>query len=461
MKVVIVRPNSYILPTAPPMGPASIAAWLKLKRADDVSIIDARKERLGEEGLADRVAALSPDVVGIGALSVEARDAHNVAAAVKRRLPGVTLLMGGPHVSASSERVMDDANVDFGVVGEGEESARELLDAIEAGNTSEPVEGVLSRYAGDVRFGGPRASLDVNTLPVPAWDLLPLETYFRPGRNTHDTVPASPRCLQIMTSRGCPFRCIYCHDIFGRIFRPRSPQHVLSETRDLVERFRLEAIEICDDIFNLDMDRAKTILRGLMPMRIAISFPNGIRADRADDEMLDLMEAAGTTRVSFAVESASPRIQKVIRKGLDIEKVRRIITAASKKHFLSTGYFIFGFPDETAEEMEETIRFACESKLHIASFFYLTPFPGTEAAQIARGKGVTLDEQLHDYSTLHANLTNEPEDVLRRMRKKAYRKFYMNPGRIWRTFVAAPKNRQTFVNAWKVLLLSLRDSVNY
>jgi len=443
------------------MGLVAIAAWLKQKRNAHVSIIDARKERIGPEEVAGRVSALSPDAVGIGALSAEAGDAREVAAAIKRRMTDVPVLMGGPHASTSPTDVMADPNVDFAVVGEGEETVRELLDAIDAADTSKPIEGVWGRYNKEVLFGGPRELLDVNTLPAPAWDLLPIENYFQPGRNTHDTVPASFRCLQVMTSRGCPFRCIYCHELFGRTFRPRSADRVLSEARDLKERFSLGAIEICDDIFNLAMDRAKEILRGLISLGIAISFPNGIRADRVDNEMLDLMEAAGTRRVTFAIESASDRVQKVIRKGLDLKKAHEAIAAASKKRFLSTGFFIFGFPDETAAEMEETLQFACNSELHIASFFYLTPFPGTRAAQIAREKGIDLDCLPRDYSTLYANLTNEPDEVLKRMRKKAYRKFYLNPRRMWRTFRAAPKNRQTFINAWKVLLLSIRDSVDY
>jgi len=318
LRVVIVRPNSYILATAPPMGPASLAAWLKKKRGDDIYIIDARKKRLDHSRLADKVANLNPDVVGISALSVESSDASETAKHVKKLLPEVPIVMGGPHASSAPEEVMADPNVDFAVVSEGEESFRKLLDRIENGDTSETVQGVWGRYGGELKFGGQREPLDVSDLPIPAWNLLPMEDYFAPGRNTHDTVPANVRCLQILTSRGCPFRCIYCHGIFGKTFRPRSPESVISEVESIVNTFNLKAIEVCDDIFNLDMDRAKTILRGLISMNISVSFPNGIRGDRVDAEMLYLMEAAGVRRVSFAVESANSRVQKVIKKGLDL-----------------------------------------------------------------------------------------------------------------------------------------------
>lgn len=461
MRIVLVRPNSYIVPTAPPMGLASLAAWLRLKRGDDTSIIDARKMRIPLAELADKIASSSPDVVGIGAISVEAAAAAELAAAVKRRLPSVPLIFGGPHASASPREIMEDRNVDFTVAGEGEESMRELLDRIESGDFARPVAGTWDRHNGEIRFGGVCNAIDVDTLPTPAWDLLPIKSYFKPGRNTHDTVAASVRCLPVMTSRGCPFKCIYCHGLFGHLFRPRSAANVLAEIHEIVETYRIEAIEIVDDIFNLDMDRAKEILRGLAPMRIAVSFPNGIRGDRVDEEMLDLMESANVSRVNFAVESASPRIQKLIRKGLDLDKVRRTIEAASKRRFMIGGYFMLGFPDETAAEMEETIRFASATNLHMASFFYLTAFPGTEAARIAKEKGSDLTRLPRDYSTLYANLTAEPDNVVRAMRKKAYRKFYGNPKRILRTFLAAPKTGQTLINAWKVLLLSLRDSVDY
>ncbi len=461
MRIVLIRPNSYVLPTVPPMGLASLAAWLRLKRGDDVNIIDARKRRLGPSEVAGLVAESRPDVVGIGALSVEGRDAHEVASAVKKAAPGVPVVMGGPFASADSPLAMSSESVDYAVEGEGEMSFGELLAAIERSGADSPVKGVWGRYEGKAKFGGPIEGLEVDELPTPAWELLPIETYFQPGRNTHDTVPAHVRCLQVMTSRGCPFACIYCHGLFGKTFRPRSPEKVVSEIAELVGRFDLRAIEICDDIFNLDMERAKEILRGIVPLRLFLSFPNGIRADRVDDELLDLMEEAGARRVSFAVESASPRIQKVIRKGLDLKKVEEVIEKASRRKFLSTGFFMLGLPGETSEEMDETIRFAQRSGLHIASFFYLTAFPGTEAAKLAEEKGLRVCETPRDYSTLEMNLSAEPDEVLKAKRREAYRKFYAGPRRIWRTFMKAPKNRQSLINAWRVLQLSRRDSVDY
>jgi len=461
LRIILIRPNSYVLPTAPPMGLAALASWLRLKRGDEVGIIDARKRRLDPAELAGLVAGERPDVVGIGALSVEGREAHEVAGAIKKELPAVPVVLGGPFASADSLLAMSSESVDYAVAGEGEASFEKLLNALEEGRADSPVEGVWGRYDGAVGFGGPGERPDVDELPVPAWELLPLETYFRPGRNTHDTVPAHVRCLQVMTSRGCPFACIYCHGLFGKTFRPKSPENVVGEIEELVARYNLKAIEICDDIFNLDMERAKEILRGVAPLRLHLSFPNGIRADRVDDELLDLMEQAGTRRVSFAVESASPRIQKKIRKGLDLEKVEEVIRKASRRKFLTTGYFILGFPGETSEEMDQTIRFARRSGLHIASFFYLTAFPGTEAARVAEEKGLVVCKTPRDYSTLEINLSAVPDEVLKAKRREAYRKFYASPRRVWHTFMKAPKNRQSFMNAWKVLQLSFRDSVDY
>jgi anaerobic magnesium-protoporphyrin IX monomethyl ester cyclase len=461
MKLVLARPNSYVLPTAPPAGLAALAAWIRKSTPFEVAIIDARKERLSHAALAEKIAAQLPDAVGIGAMSVEAADALAAASEIRKSLPDAVVILGGPFTAGSPERLLADPNIDYVVIGEGEESLCELLQAVAKGKAGMPIAGVWGRTGGEIGFGGPRGPLGVDLLPPPAWDLLDIQRYFQPGRNTHDNIAAHVRCLQVMTSRGCPFRCIYCHAQFGKTFRPKAAEEVLKEIRFLVERYGIRAVEISDDVFNLDMDRAKTILRGIAPLEIAISFPNGVRGDRIDEEMLDLMEAAGTRRLTIAVESASPRVQNVIRKNLDLEKVRKTIALASRKRFVTTGFFMLGFPEETAAEMEETIRFAVQSDLHIASFFYLTPFPGTEAAVWAEERGLKADKLLRDYSTLYINLSAESDDVLKAMRKRAYRKFYANPRRIVRTFLAVPKSVQTFMNAMRIILLSFKDSVDH
>ncbi len=178
------------------------------------------------------------------------------------------------------------------------------------------------------------------------------------------------RCAPIFTSRGCPFGCIYCHNVFGKKFRARSAENVLDELSMLKREYNIGEIEIIDDCFNIDLSRAKEIARGIIDRKldIAISFPNGIRADHMDKELVDLLKEAGTYRVYYAVETASPRLQKLIRKNVDLDRPKEIVDYTAAQGIMTCGFFMMGFPTETEEEIRMTIDYACRSKFHQVLF---------------------------------------------------------------------------------------------
>jgi anaerobic magnesium-protoporphyrin IX monomethyl ester cyclase len=461
MKVLLLRPNSIIIATPVPLGLAYVAESLRSRRGDDVTILDARNHRLSPSEVSERISELKPDVVGISALSFEAPETHETARLAKQVAPNTRVIIGGPYASANREAVLADASVDALVVGEGEDTAVELLDAIEKDSDLAGVKGIIYREKGSPLFTGPRPYIeDVDSLR-PAWDLLDPRSYFkREGRNSENIIKHSHKTLTVFTSRGCPFSCIFCHNVFGKKFRARTPENVVSEISHLKESYGIKELEIVDDSFNLDLPRAKAICRGIIErgLGLKITLPNGIRGDRVDEELLDLFRQAGFYRIAYAVESASPRIQKIIKKQIDLEKVRWAISETARRKMMASGYFIMGFPTETKEDMEMTAEFAVNSDLHVASFFYLNPFPGTEVARMT-----DLDltgYTFRDYSTMTVNLSAESDEVLRNVCKRTYRRFYLHPRRILSTIRVVPKNPRTLLNAFLVLRLMLQDSVN-
>ncbi len=461
MKVLLIRPNSIIIATPVPLGLAYIAQVLRERRGDEVTILDARNLRLPPEAVARRAAELQPEVVGLTGLSFESPQVHALAKLVRQAAPGAKIVVGGPYASANLEKVLEDPSFDVVVVGEGEETAKELLDAFAGRRALAEVRGIIYRENGAARFTGPRpAALDIDQY-APAWDLLDPKSYFkRSGRNSENIIKTSHRTLAVFTSRGCPYSCIFCHNIFGKKFRARSAENVVEEIAMLKERYGVKELEILDDSFNLDQERAKAIARGLIARKLdlKIALPNGIRGDRVDGEMLDLFQAAGFYRIAFAVESASPRIQELIHKRIDLNKVKQAITETARRGMVATGYFILGFPTETEADMQMTADFAVDSDLHVASFFYLNPFPGTEVAKLA-GRDLT-DCTFGDYFSITVNLSAVPDEVLHRQSKHAFRRFYLDPRRIWRTLRVVPKNPRTLLNAFLTLRLLFQDAVN-
>ncbi|MBU1651387.1 B12-binding domain-containing radical SAM protein, partial [bacterium] len=265
------------------------------------------------------------------------------------------------------------------------------------------------------------------------------------------------RVLPLVSSRGCPFKCSYCHNLFGKKVRKHSTARVVGEMEFLRNTYGIEEIEFVDDIFNVDIPRAKEIFREVIDRKLNMnfSFPNGLRSDNFDEELLDIMKEAGVYRLVFAIESGSDRIQKLIHKNLNLEKAMQNIAMADKKGFFSGGFFMMGFPTETEEELEKTIQYAKKSKLHTATFLLLTPFPGTEFWDQALAAGMKLRKGYMNYYEISVNLSKVPSIKLEKMRRRAIVKFYGNPLRVIRFAMRTPNFFRRSIEYAFILLMSV------
>ncbi len=431
-----------------PLGPMALASYLRTQHAGhDQRILDLRLEKRPTEALRRRLAAFDPDVVAVSALTCEAQSLHLVAEETKRHRADAFVIAGGPHISACTDDVIRDRNVDVLVTGEGEAAYADVIRARAEQGSLADLSGIGRRENGDVRWGPPRPPIgDLDTLPFPAWDLVDIDRYARFGRAGN---LRRGRFMPIFTSRGCPYQCVYCHNIFGKRFRARSAELVVEEMRELNERYGIRDIEIYDDIFNQDLPRAKAICEGLLRtgVRFQLAFPNGVRADRMDRELTGLLARAGTTNLAVAVETASPRLQKTIHKHLDLDRVNDAITWADADGIVTNGYFMLGFPSETREEIEETIRYAAETDLFFASFFIVTPYPGTclwDETVRERGSS-SLDFSQYNYLSGYFNLSEVDGDELRDLQRVAYWRFYRK--KAFKILAGTPRLRLDWRNA--------------
>lgn len=245
----------------------------------------------------------------------------------------------------------------------------------------------------------------------------------------------------LQTTRGCPYQCTYCHNLMGRKLRRRSVGRVIEELRLLKQQSGVREIDFVDDAFNLNIEYAKNFYREIIRANLNLnySYPNGLRADRMDEELVDLMKKAGVNRVVYAVESGSPRIQKLVKKNLDLAKTKEMIALTAKKGISVGSFYMMGFLDETEEEMRTTIDFAIKSQAHTASFFLLNPYPNTEIYKQAVEAGYRLqDTKYGHYYSLCSNISKVPTDTILRYRNYAYRRFFLNPIRMFRFFRTTP-----------------------
>jgi radical SAM superfamily enzyme YgiQ (UPF0313 family) len=426
-----------------PLGIMMIAAQARAAGHTDVHILDMKVEGWMPPRCVDELERLKPDVVGLSAMTYEAGCMHEVAKEIKRRMPHVVVVCGGPHPSVAAADVLADISVDFVVRGEGEFIFSDVLEGIAAGRKewSECL-GISWRDANGAVVHNPDRPppQNLDEMPFPSWDLIDHAKYHKVPRG--GVIYAHEEFATMFSSRACPWRCTYCHNSYGKTFRERSAEHVLAEIELLVTKYGVKELVFMDDIFNFKAERAKAIARGIIERgyKLALTFPNGFRGDILDEELVVLLKQAGMYRCMVAVESASPRIQKVMKKHLKIEKVRHIVDFIAKQGVMVHGAFMLGFPSETAEEMQATIDWAANSSFHTAAFFRVIPFKGTELYTQVEHAGFSLPTDWSAYEPYQTeiNLSTVPEAQITKLRKQAYRRFYFNPKRLWRIFELIP-----------------------
>lgn len=430
---------------APPLGVLYLASYLRARTDFEVRVVDMQLNYRNETPVVRAAEVARPVLVGISAMTANARQMHTVARRIKERLPDVPVVVGGAHPSSYPEETLEDPNIDFLVAGEGEEPFFRLVRWLQGEERLENIRGLSYRLDGAVIANPPMPYHErLDDLPFPSYDLVPLEEYHRLPRV--GVIFARRRYATMVSSRGCPYRCAYCHNIHGKRNRVRSPENVVAEIEELVGRFGIGEIVFVEDMFNLYPERTREIARRIVEagLDIRMSFPIGLRGDIMDVETVKLLKDAGMYRCMYAIETASPRLQRLIRKNLDVEKVLKIIEKTARMGILTHGAFMLGFPTETAEEARRTVDAAVRSSLHTAAFYRVVPFKGTYLAELAEADGKEIERNFErfEFHKTKLNVSRMPDEVLDRCKKSAYRRFYLDPRRLARTVRLLPNKRE-------------------
>jgi radical SAM superfamily enzyme YgiQ (UPF0313 family) len=445
----------------PPLGLLYVAASLRRDRdLYDVKVIDVGNEELERDDIRTVLSDFKPHYVGLSTMTCEADVMEEIAADAKEIDPSIHVIVGGPHSNTTKEKILNCPAVDTVVIQEGEVTIVELLAALEGERDLAGVYGIAYRRGTDIVVTPPRPAVqNLDDVPFPAWDLIDIPSYSR-HRNWNGTLKHA-FYAPICTSRGCPYSCTFCHNIFGKNVRKHSPERVLAEMKELNARLGCREFHVVDDIFNVDVARASKTCRLIIEsdLDVAISFPNGLRADIMTDELLRLLKDAGTYKINYGFETANDRLQKIIKKGVQIEKAREVFAKTSRLGIITGAYFMLGIPTETREEMENTIRFAETSELDLAAFFKSTAYPGTELYDSLMAKADDAEkaelEGLHFFSTGRSYAAVSERELNAAM-VEAQRRFYMKPSRILRGFKKAPQKTAYLKNLFSAALLVLQ-----
>ncbi|HUT53581.1 MAG TPA: cobalamin-dependent protein [bacterium] len=390
-----------------PLGISYVAAMLR----DDceVRLLDAAAEGFPREEILDenfiryglplqeiraRIEQFAPDVVGVTCLfSSLFPMVREICREVKRIDPRILTITGGTYPTFMAEHCLSEPSLDMIALSEGEVTMREIVRALREGRPLGEVDGLAYKEDGRVVIHEKTQwVMDLDSLPFPARDLMPMELYKKIAV-PHGISVASTNNAPMITSRGCPAHCFFCSStkFWGNRFRFRSPANVLDEIGELIEKYGIDEIQFEDDNITADRKRAKEIFRGIIERgyKVKLNLPNGVALWTLDEELVDLIIEAGAYEMTLAFESGCQEVlSKIIKKPLNLEKARAITGYIRKKKLRTNAYYIFGFPGETIEQMRETFRFAKEMNTDTAYFFVANPLPGTEMYEMAKARGM-------------------------------------------------------------------------
>ena len=417
----------------PPLGIGYLAAVTE-QNGISCRILDANILRMGLAQVIENIVADAPKIICISVNLYSYQITLRLIDRVKKKFPNIIILVGGPTPSSNPANMMKACKVDAVIVGEGEGTIDEIIKNYK-NNTSlfDGVKGTIFQQGSKVIINEPRDFIkDIDGLPFPAYHLFPdLKLYKSRARKK----PSAP----LLTSRGCPFGCIYCSkDVFKRVCRMRSAENVIKEVDMLVKDYKVKQIDILDDNFTMNKKRTEEILDLLIKRDydLYINLQSGVRTEMIDQNIIDKMKKAKVFKIPFGVESGDEEMLKRIKKQLDLKRVLEVTKMAKKAGLTVYGFFMIGLPGDTHKSMQKTIDFAIRMNPNIANFCITIPFPGTELYDMIKKDGKFLVDMENGINAgFYANevfyeMEGMDKELVLKYYKKAMKSFYLRPSKI-------------------------------
>lgn len=403
----------------PPLGVAYIASALE-RTGHRVRIIDAVAEALSAQDIKMRIREFTPDIVGITSMTPSFLGAREAARIAKEE--GAVTVVGGVNMDIFAKETLSYDFIDYGIIGEGEESIVELCRALEDGRAVENIEGVAYKRNGAVVLGRPRIIRDLDSLDFPAYHLLPMKNY----NSIIGFYPVST----MMGSRGCPYQCSFCCKTSSDAkHRRRSAKNIIDEMELLIKDYGVREIMFYDDL--MLPEQIEGLCREILKRNLRVSWETPQRIDLIDARILPLMKKAGCRLLRYGVEQGDPKMLQMVDKKITIEQVKKVFKKTREAGIDTFAYFIIGYAFETEETMKATIELAKEINPRFVMFTKAVPLPNTELHRLAVTQGLINEDYWKDF-VLGKKLPPIPAFVTDAdyWVSRAYREFYLRPTKI-------------------------------
>ena len=412
----------------PPEGLCLLAAIVR-EQGYEPNIIDAAALLLNNKEVIEILKNQQPDFIGLTSTTVNIYSTSKLADKIKEEFQNIPIILGGAHITIEPQNTMKEfKSIDIGVIGEAEITIIELLETLTAKKSLKIVKGIIYREDNKIIQNLPNKIIeDLDSLPIPAWELLPeIKKHYKQSVARAERKPS----MSIMTSRGCPGKCIFC--VQNQKLRGYSTERLIFIVKYLIEKYKIKSLEINDDNFVVFKKRLIQFCNKIIDEKIDITWSCMSRVNHVDEEILELMKKAGCRRIAYGIESGSQEILNFEKKGITIEQIKRAVNLTHKAGIKVTGYFILGHPLETKETINQTINLALELPFDDYLPSFMIPYPGSELYNIAEQYGTFKKDWKNMYQW---NINFIPkgftEKELEEYFKTSLRRFYFRPRIIW------------------------------
>jgi radical SAM superfamily enzyme YgiQ (UPF0313 family) len=333
-------------------------------------------------------------------------------------------VVGGGVVTENPEILLKATACDFAVIAEGEFTIVELMDAITNSGDFSKIEGLAYKTdRGEIKVNQRRKLIEnLDEVPRPAYHLFPMDIYLK--NQSHSKVLGKQLEMNLITSRGCPFDCNYCYHIFSKGVRYRSIEKVIGEIKFFIQEYQVHSFIFIDETFTINSKRVTEFCEALKKEKIKISWSCYARVSLVEKGLLKLMKESGCYRIGFGIESGSQTILDLMNKRETVEQADRAIKMVRKAGMICGTTFMFGYPGETLETIQETVSF-CKKHLIQASFFFTAPYPGTKLYSQVQEKVFRKYKDMDDFlevlgdaGDFVVNLTDFDDEQLIQLREK-------------------------------------------
>jgi radical SAM superfamily enzyme YgiQ (UPF0313 family) len=418
----------------PSLALAGLAAWVR-QHGFPVQLIDLHVENIYPVDAADRVREFDPQIVALTSKTLGWPAVIEIAQMVRQAAPKAIVVVGGPHMSIYARESLSWDCFDIAVVGDGEETFLDICERVEAGagvSELQDIPGTACRAAdGEVLQHPPRpVPKDINQYPMTAWDLIPVRDY-------HCLTLLKPFATMV-TTRGCPWHCGYCSQVYSEKLRFRSVELVVDEMEHLERTYGVREIVFFDETFTIGKKRMKHFAEEVQRRGLKVKFNIRARVDTVDREVVRELKKAGLRSIHMGVEAGTDRVLKIMNKQITREQTEAAFRICREEGIDTRGYFMVGYYDATHDDVEDMIRFASGLGLDWASFSVATALPATDLYRIAQERGYVDGDFWKQYTIDGGGLIPQLEtetftaEQLRAYRTKAYMNFYLRPDLIRR-----------------------------